>query len=105
MRVLDCVEDAKAHHRKHGDMDKGTCMLNGCAWHYPRTVTLPREQVERVLRVLERVVDDGQCQSGRMVERCPGDYCLVCKHHVNVDGHDPACDLAASIADLKALGL
>lgn len=27
---------ARAHHRKHGDMDGQTCLLTRCALHYPR---------------------------------------------------------------------
>ena len=57
------------------------------------TVVLPREQVERVLRVLEavkRYVDGGEPP------------CIFC----GMEGeHVPGCSLAASIADLKALGL
>jgi len=61
------------------------------------TVTLPTEQVERVLRVLTdrewSAADDGEA------------WCWTDCHEYQSDGHAPDCELAASIADLKALGL
>ena len=29
------LEDAKKHHKKHGDMDGKTCLLSDCPIHYP----------------------------------------------------------------------
>jgi hypothetical protein len=62
------------------------------------TVTLPREQVERVLRVLE----GADASLGDDSFRCPA---LDCSWTMDSLRHAPDCELAASIADLKALGL
>jgi len=35
------VEEAMKHHKRHGDMDGHTCLLNGCALHYPKNLSLP----------------------------------------------------------------
>ena len=56
------------------------------------TVTVPREQAERTLRVLEKVE-----WALRNWDACP--RCSASRYE---DGHAPDCDLAASIADWRA---
>ena len=76
------------------------------------TVTLPREQVERVLRVLEAVewrVDDYWSDGTVECPWCGGGGRRRQNgqpYKNNPPTHEPDCSLAASIADhRKALGL
>ena len=61
----------------------------------PPTVTVPREQAERTLRVLTdrewSATDDGEA------------WCWTDCLEYKSDGHAPDCELAASIADWRAV--
>jgi len=32
------IEEARKHHKEHGDMDGETCLLNKCALHYVKSI-------------------------------------------------------------------
>jgi|SRR3990172_7336506 len=66
----------------------------------PANIVLPREHVERALRVLEAVEWVCGELTSDFSSRCP--ECLCSKQ---AGRHLAGCELAASIADLKALGL
>ena len=38
------VQEAIEHHRKQGDMDGHTCLLNKCALHYPKPIKETRKR-------------------------------------------------------------
>lgn len=38
------LEEARKHHKKHGDMDGHTCLLNECPIHYPK-----KEEIRKLI--------------------------------------------------------